>query len=205
MVILMEYKNVLTIVLVMVAAILAYNILFNQGSTQDLNFLKNQKADTAAFLKNLEDAEKIYIVQDLRGANESVRKNIQQCGVDFAGSTGLVGKKMVTFAFEGNECISFDSKMTVDACIKEITTSTASTLFYIRKGMNSTTSSTAYPSVLLIDMGNEYQLRSCNVNPLTKTETAPKTDTINISEKLNQLFNISENESNATINITEEN
>ena len=117
-----DKKTMFTAVVVLLALAAVYLAVNKQGPAgSELSFLNGQKTNPQAFIANLENAEKVYIVQDLRGAEDKVRTNIQQCGIDFAGSGGLVTKEQFTFAFEGSKCISITNPDgDVQTCMDEI-------------------------------------------------------------------------------------
>lgn len=87
------------------------------------------------FVKDLTAANKTYVLMDLRGANETVRGAIMQCGVDLAGSVALAPKNVSVFAIEGSTCIGGDSaNRTIAECD---TLSSNGVVFHILQG-NST-------------------------------------------------------------------
>jgi hypothetical protein len=154
----MEAKTIATAILVIAAVAVAFFILSQTANAPQASFLSGKNASAGVFLENLANAQKVYIVQDLRGANESERRSIQQCGVDFAGSRGLVQKNKIVFAFENSDCLSLEEgKKDIGSCINELN---GNTVLYVRKG-NATV---VYENALLIELGGTYQKNSCSVN-----------------------------------------
>ncbi|PIN83998.1 hypothetical protein COV61_01465, partial [Candidatus Micrarchaeota archaeon CG11_big_fil_rev_8_21_14_0_20_47_5] len=87
-----------------------------------LFFLKNQDNEitTEEFLKSVESSEKFVLVQDLRGAeNTEQRRAVINCGIDLAGSLGLLGKEPENIkiaAYEGENCIIENRTTSIAEC-----------------------------------------------------------------------------------------
>lgn len=126
-------KTIATAVLVLIAVALAF-VLFTSAP-------EDKPADAEIFLMSLNATQQVFIIMDLRGAlNETVRNNIMQCGADFAGSEGLVGKNITAFALEGEKCTTMQGTVGIDNCIKQskagvsiIVTGTKATTYYKNK------------------------------------------------------------------------
>ena len=118
------------------------------------------------YLDKLQDAKTLSIVMDLRGAYDNqTRHNILQCGVDFAGSIPLGGKKIFIYSLDNDGAciISYPNETIlntlVDKCIKEIY-NTDQTIYI--KPSNNKPSTTYYSNRLLISMTSDYNGR-CGV------------------------------------------
>lgn len=55
-------------------------------------------------LKDLQAANSVFIISDLRGSEPLSRNGIMQCGVDLASSTALGSKNVSMFVIDGDKC-----------------------------------------------------------------------------------------------------
>lgn len=93
----MELKTLAVVVLAAAAVFLAYYFL-----TQPVGISKEQ------FERQLLAAGEVFIIEDLRGADETVRVPIMQCGTDYAAAVaGLpVAKNITIMVIEGDDCLT---------------------------------------------------------------------------------------------------
>ena len=61
----------------------------------------------------------VYIVMDISGAPNPLKRNIMQCGVDFSGSIGAY-KKIVPFVVDENNCYSVNGSISIPLCMSQI-------------------------------------------------------------------------------------
>jgi hypothetical protein len=203
----MEQKSIITGVLVVLCIILIYIVFFQEQNVSISDILKDQ-ASGAQFASAFVASNTVYLVQDLVNANASVRKNIQQCGIDFAGSPGLATKDQKIYAFEGGQCYGFDSSKstTINKCLLEIKNQPEAVVFYIRQGFESK----FYTRGILVGLGKDYTRGDCNVNFLnpTKSKTVsgqdlPTSDII--SQIAAEVVGNNTNVTNSTATITTQN
>ncbi len=187
-------KNFLTVFLVALALVAAYMVLSNPSKPVNhvppgaINVSSNTSASEPVnpdvFAAQLLSAKDVFIVQDLRDtSNDAVRRSIQQCGVDFAGSRGLVGKNLTIFAFEKNECTSIDGIVDLNICLEKL--KTAEITIHIKEGNQST----FYKNKLVVGVINDYSPKSCNIN-FVPTQPEPQITQMNITDE--QLRTITE-------------
>ncbi len=174
-------KNMITIVLVILAFLVAY-IVFTNSSSKDKNIVanittnstnanntantteagnasENFPVDPEIFADQLSISDNVFIVQDLRGvSNGTSRKNIQQCGIDFAGSNGLAGKNVTILAFENNECTSLDGITDIDSCLEKM--KSANVTIQIKEG----TQYSFYKNKLIVGIDSSYKVGSCSIS-----------------------------------------
>jgi len=157
-----DMKMAAVILLGLVAIILAYYIFGLSGQvmpgTESLRYDTGELSNSSGFVSDVQAAKKIYIVMDLRNvASDKQKNNIMQCGTDFAGSQGLVGKELSVLAIESNTCTLLNGTSDINGCIKEAMTGVG---FFINSG-NSTT---FFKNKIIIGIGEVYQPKSCGVN-----------------------------------------
>ena len=162
----MDIKTIGVVILVIAALVIGYAVISSKAIGP--SFLKEKTVAASVFVQTLTDAKKVYIIQDLRNANPKERTSVQQCGVDFAASKGLVQKEKVIFAFEDSGCTALEGKRDLGSCMDELA---GQEVLYIEKG-NQTL---VYEKALLIGLGENYTKGSCNVNIPSPQPTAVST------------------------------
>jgi hypothetical protein len=110
------------------------------------------------FAEALSASDTVFLIEDLRGAVEPARTNIMQCGVDFASSQKLANKKLVIFAFEGNDCYALEGIGTVDNCLSQIKNSP---VIQIKQG--NVTQTVFYKMKAVVNVGAEYTKNDCSI------------------------------------------
>lgn len=175
---LVEIKTIGVILLVVLALAISYYFLGTAKKPETLAYDKGSPVPTSVFAANLQNAENIVIVMDIRNnPSEMKRGNIMQCGTDFAGSQGLVGKNITAYALEGEECLSIDGNMNINDCIKNALSGTA---IFIMPGNGSTL---FYEKKMIVGMGENYTFRECGIAVKNNT-VADATTPVNISDLL---------------------
>ncbi|MBS3067730.1 hypothetical protein J4450_03440 [Candidatus Micrarchaeota archaeon] len=185
-------KNTVTILLVVLALVAAYLILANpsksiQADDNKINDTINKtdnsdgSVEPDVFAEGLLASSDVFIIQDLRDVNSDViRKNIQQCGIDFAGSTGLVGKNITIFALEGSECTTLDGVVDLNSCLNKINAAT-NPIINIKQGNQSK----FYKTKLEVGISEGYAPNSCNIN-IKLPEPTPQPEPVPTSQPNNQ-------------------
>jgi len=185
-------KNFLTIILVIIALVAAYAILtasskstdqhpqnneINQTSnytqnTSEIEFGSNLSIDSDVFLVRLEEAQNIAIVQDLRNVNDSdIKRNILQCGTDFAGSSEFgylmqVLKRNVTiYALEDSKCTTLDGIFDLKTCLNQIKNSNIS--IHVKSGKQYA----FYENKFVVGIEKEYTAGTCGIRRTSQPRT----------------------------------
>jgi hypothetical protein len=136
-----------------------------QANNYSAPFLNEPPSSIEEFAQSLLLSGKVCIVENLRGLEgyPLTRNNIMQCGVDFSGSEGLVGKELAIYALEGEACITAEGTATLDECYSEILSSCrgpASSIIWIERG----NSSAAYTSHMLVQVNEQYVQGTCSAH-----------------------------------------
>ena len=152
----MDKKEVITIVIVVLAIVAAYFIIFSPLAAR--YYPEGFPVDRSEFLPALSEASKVYIVMDIRHAAPAVQRNILQCGVDFAGSEGLVEKEIITHAIDNDRCVTLNNASRyIEDCLNEIRDEI---VLYIQQGDQTV----FYPHAALVGIGEDYRLYDCRIN-----------------------------------------
>jgi len=140
--------------LAIAAAVFAYYFYGMQEESLSLG----SEVNMATFSSILADSKNVFIVMDVRYAEEgAVKTNILQCGVDFAGSPGLAGKNLTFFSIDkGGSCIGMNSTFSTSQCFKEM--GRGLTIF-VQEG-NSTK---FYTNAMVVGVGSDYPANGCNI------------------------------------------
>jgi hypothetical protein len=153
-------KNV--IVALIVVAVVAYLAFFLRSEPEP--FDKGTEINQETFMHLLEEADTIYIVMDIRNVSDSdTKKNILQCGVDFASSTGLVGRKVRYMALDPDEgCIlgDFDETEVIDdipLCLSYLNDGVS---LYVTEGYETK----YYTRAAMVGVGQYYNVGTCDIS-----------------------------------------
>lgn len=210
----METKQIAAVVLILAALGIAYYVLTlppepvpNGGEIiVPEEYLppfakEGQNATMQEFASNLLASSKFYIVEDLRGLERYPlsKQNIMQCGVDYAGSPGLVGKEFTVYAFDdGDLCGTMEGVTTISECYEELLAASNdlnTTIIWIEKGNESE----VYSRGLIVRLSDTYVQGTCKTTliiPLPEEE--PETNETGLPE-----INISEMEGPGPVIINE--
>ncbi len=92
--------------------------------------------DQQTFLEFFSDSQNVIIFMDVRGVSDPlIRQNIFQCGVDFAGSTGLVTKNTTYFSLGEVGCVTPLGENTDEYCYDRMKDAM---VIYIKSGEETT-------------------------------------------------------------------
>jgi len=85
-------------------------------------FIPDGRVDAEGFKNAFGSADRVYIVMDVRGvADPVISNNILQCGVDFAGSSGMGGKNATFFSLSDNDgCVAPDGVHPLNDCASRL-------------------------------------------------------------------------------------
>ena len=151
------------IVAIIVVAVIAVAYITFPSSTEAA-FDKGNKINSETFVEILSENENVYIVMDLRGVSDvPTRTGILQCGVDFAGSIGLVDKDVSYISLDDEDgCIYANGaegktyKYGIPECISMLENGIS---LYIIPG-NETE---YYTKAAVIGVGSDYQTGTCGI------------------------------------------
>ncbi|MBD3398196.1 hypothetical protein GF412_03330 [Candidatus Micrarchaeota archaeon] len=196
----METKQIAAIVLVLLAAGIAYYFLATApaqdgpavdepqtGGAVPPFAKEGENATMQEFAANLLAAETVYIVEDVRGLEKYPlsRTHVMQCGVDYAGSQGLAGKELVVYAFDDDDvCGTVNGTASIDKCYSDVLSASedpATMIIWIEKG----SSPEIYSRGMVVRINETYVQGSCTtslVSPSENEEEEPLLPDVNISE-----------------------
>ncbi|MFH1222199.1 MAG: hypothetical protein V1492_03885 [Candidatus Micrarchaeota archaeon] len=126
-------------------------------------FNKGAKINQETFLSLLSEAKKIYVVMDIRNVSSNLTsRNILECGVDFAGSSGLANRNVIYLSMENERCVAASltgfNKTTTNADCMDMINSDGMSL-YVQQG-----NETAYYNrAAIIGVGEGYVLGTCSI------------------------------------------
>ena len=143
--------------LVLAAAYLAYSYL---GTTDETSLKLGAEVNAGTFSAILANASSVFIVMDVRNVSDPVvRKNIMQCGVDFAGSSGLALKNQTFYSFDSDQgCYTIEGFYPVEYCLRQME-SDGGIALYVRQG----NSSRFYTNAVMVGMGTNYTSNGCSI------------------------------------------
>ncbi len=145
-----------------VAVVILFGLFFlENGSSQ--TFQKGQEINKETFLELFRTANKTYIVMDVRNvSSDIVKRNILQCGIDFASSAPFAGRDVTYMSIDAKDCYIGISekteKETISNCIK-ILNRPDSVSLYIREGSNTT----YYTKAAIIGVNENYGIGQCGL------------------------------------------
>lgn len=104
------------------------------------------------------DANYIYIVMDIRGVqNPGTKQNILQCGVDFAGSTGMIGKTATYFSLDDEGCVTPEGFFDYKYCFSQLSNGVT---IYVKEGSETTFHSNG----MVVGISPDYSLGLCGIH-----------------------------------------
>jgi len=156
-----KIKMLIVILLMLVAAWFAYQYLV-AGSGETL-ILGNQ-VNAQTFLSEYGKNDVLYLVMDVRDASsQQAKTNILQCGVDFASSTGLLGKNLTIYSLDTEQgCVALEGSLPIEYCMKNINDNGMT--IYIKEGNESR----FYTNAMVVGVGQNYTSGGCSINIRTQ-------------------------------------
>ncbi|MFP3949812.1 MAG: hypothetical protein ACLFUZ_01830 [Candidatus Micrarchaeia archaeon] len=197
----MDRKQIAVIVLLIVAAGIGYYVLTlpadggeeptpvngdeEPGEYGPPFAVAGENVTLEEFAANLLASDKVYIVEDLRGldAYPLSKNNIMQCGVDFAGSEGVVGKEMKVYVLEDNSCSHTSGNATLESCYAEILSTSndaSAAIIWIEKG----NAPEFYERGLLVRVNETYLQGACSIRPAQLEEEETDEEISDAEEEL---------------------
>lgn len=110
-----NWKNFAVLILVISLVVLVF--IFFETKT----FERGSKVDEQTFIELFSQSQKVIVLMDVRGVTDPIiKKNIFQCGVDFASSSGLVTKNVTYYSLGEVGCVTPEGEKNFDYCFNEI-------------------------------------------------------------------------------------
>jgi len=154
----------LVVIGVLISAILIFFVLGNRTTEQVPLFNKGKEVNKKTFIDLFVNTNPVYIVMDTRNVNDDlVKRNIYQCGVDFAGSSGLVGRDVFIVGMDDKGCVYAHFSLSVNKtasnaeCMKMINTN--GIVLYI----TADNETKYYSRAAIFGIGDTYVLGSCSI------------------------------------------
>jgi len=153
----------LLVVIVLAVSYFTYPMLFPPSA----GFEKGNEVNSATFSEILNDADNIYIVTDLRDVSSAkIRTSMMQCGIDFAGSYGLVNRNVKYVSLDPEEKCVIGS-ISGDNGVKEINECLAmlnnGVSLYIIEGDHTT----YYAKAAMVGVNESYVMGMCSVGEVS--------------------------------------
>lgn len=147
-------KTAAVVVLLVIALALAYYFL-NQSS---MAFTPGTSVDAETFKGIFDSASNVFIVMDVRGVKDTkVSDNILQCGVDFAGSSGMGGKSVTPLSLADDGCTAPDGKRDPSDCFSMLKSGLT---IYVKQGPGG---ASYYSNGMVVTVGSNYTMGSCAI------------------------------------------
>jgi hypothetical protein len=146
-------KIAAVILLALLVLVMAWYLFHSQATT----FVPGSGVDAQTFKDIFANASRVYIVMDVRGVTDAnISRNILQCGVDFAGSSGMGGKNVSYISLGDSGCVEDDGSHAADYCISQLKDGIT---IYVKEGA----SSSYYSNALVVGVGPQYAVGSCAI------------------------------------------
>jgi hypothetical protein len=144
-------------VLVLAGALAYYFIIY--PTSGDFLFNRNPVSYEQSANQML-DSKEICIMGNITDTIDPQRKNIMNCGVDYASSLGAINKSVQSYFIEGDECTRLEGITDIDACMIDLN-KRGCYIIFIGNELKGTPKT--LDSLLYVPIGNEYQNESCSV------------------------------------------
>lgn len=147
-------KTLVVVFLGILCVVLAYFLLFSKS----LSFVPSSQITSREFASVFQNSSKVVILMDVRSvSDDTLRSNILQCGVDFAGSSGFGGKSVSYRSIDDSECVTDLGRFDRSFCFSDLSSSLT---IYIQQG-NSTS---FYSNGMVVGVGKSYPVGSCAIH-----------------------------------------
>jgi hypothetical protein len=147
-------KYLLIAALLICVAVFAYYFVLQPKD----QFLPGASVDETTFLHNFDSAQRVYIVMDVRNiADDEVQRNVLQCGVDFAASSGLGPKNATYFSISDAGCVTPQGAADTEYCFSEIRKGMT---IYIIEGDHTQ----YYSNGIVVGVNSTYELGTCGIH-----------------------------------------
>jgi hypothetical protein len=157
----MNLKTIAVIALFILVVAFAYYFFFISSG----GFTPGYEVSADTFKSILQNSEKVSVVMDIRKiTNSNISDNVLQCGVDFAGSSGLSGKNLSIISIDDNGCIAANmtnittaGNYTIDECFSIMQNMTT---IYVKSGSDG---ARYYSKGMVVTVGPLYKFGTCNI------------------------------------------
>lgn len=155
-------KWILTFALIGISVFLIYNYSKINTTYNIESLLKENKKQVgyAEALQYLTKSEKICIVEDITGTQDPIRKNIMDCGINFASTLPIYEKNMKIYAVENGKCFSSEGEREIPICSNEIKEQNCFVFFI---ASNETIKIESYENMLLVPVGEKLKETECMI------------------------------------------
>ncbi|MFH1393663.1 MAG: hypothetical protein ABII71_00925 [Candidatus Micrarchaeota archaeon] len=148
-------KVIVTFLLLVAAGTLAFVYLFPPEE-----YKPGVEVNQETFTHILEEAADVNIVMDIRDIEDpNDRWAVLQCGVDFAGSRGLVTKRVHYLSIDDDGCVAEDGRHPAEFCYSAMK---GGLNLYIHKG----TETTFHTDAMAVGVQHDYIVGLCNIEPI---------------------------------------
>ena len=139
--------------------IISIFLIFHFLNLSNYAFIPGAAVDQEEFKEAFDSSDLVYIVMDVRSVEDNeTSRNILQCGVDFAGSSGMGGKSVNYFSISEEEgCIAPDGSHEESYCFSQLKNGIT---LYVREGGETTFHSNG----MVVGIGPEYALGTCGIH-----------------------------------------
>jgi hypothetical protein len=144
-------------IMALAAALAYYFIVYPTGSGFLFGRNPVSYSDSSG---QLLDAKEVCIMGNISDTIDPQRKNIMNCGVDYASSLGAINKSVQTYFIEGNECTRLEGVTDVGNCMIELN-KRGCYIIFIGNSLNGTPKT--LDNLIYVPIGNDYQNKSCSV------------------------------------------
>ncbi len=155
---------VLAIIIIGAGILYILDLRAAKAAESQVEFDKGNRINKETFLALLAEKKPVYIVMDARNVSDNyTKRNIFQCGVDFAGSSGLVGREVYIVAMEDAGCVlaspsrAINRTATNSECIKML--NSGGIAVYSHAGNDTL----YYSRAAMVGVGDTYVLGSCSI------------------------------------------
>ncbi len=146
------------LVLVLIAGYLVYSYSQSFDISKSLREGKKQ-ASYEESLNSLSNSPRVCIVELLDKNEEQRRRNIMNCGVNFASTLPLYGKKLDVYVIENNVCYYTEGEKGVKDCFNEIKDKGCFVIEIKGKGEVET-----YNNMISIPVGDDFSIdKDCKI------------------------------------------
>jgi hypothetical protein len=155
----MDIRAIVLVVaaLVLIGALAYYFVVYPTSGSFLFGRNPISYSDSAAQLLN---AGEVCIMGNITDTIDPQRKNIMNCGVDYASSLGAINKSVQTYFIEGNECTRLEGITDVNNCMIDLN-KRGCYIIFIGNELNGTPKT--LDSLLYVPIGNDYQNESCSI------------------------------------------
>ena len=158
-----KLKWVVVIALVVIAIFILSS--FSSGKSDFLSLLtqNKEKVGYGEVLLMLSNSSSICVVEDVTNTKDPIRKNIMDCGVNFASTIPLTGRAFYIYIIEGRSCYSPEKVSPLEDCLTEIKQKKC---FVIFVGSKEKYRIDSYSYLLVVPVGKTLREGECEVVPV---------------------------------------